>query len=466
MNVNLIDGTQGAQGATPAATTNAVDAALFQNLMAAASLQKGGATLPGVTLPGAGSEGMTEGLDIGLLMKLLLGGGVLADTGVLSESETIAGEALLAALAETPAEELIAASGMPDGAQAAELLADADALLDALAMIDAGINAAEAADASANSAAAETIIANGESASAASLTELAGALRSLATDATSGLITAESAGLAKAVRVETPRASALAQNALPLDDPAVSASAPLADAITVPEAALAARSGDAFVNGEALAVPTPESNATLIDTSAARGSEGAFDAANAGTQGGFAASGAESARAQAQSGAASGSSPYSQVASEIFAAIANKNVPTVLSMRLEPAELGKIDVSLKLTAAGKLVIDIAAESAKTQALLAGQTDKLVQALGLQNVQVENVSMADRAAFSGQQQAWTYGDRSMAFFMDLAGKGDGDDRADRDDPGKHLKNMQALTGIPEEGMSEQIARYARRLDLTA
>jgi flagellar hook-length control protein FliK len=463
MDVNLIGGAQGAQGAAAAGTVNAVDAALFQNLMTAALLQKGGATVQGAALPGAGGEGTTEGLDIGLLMKLLLGGGVFADAGVTGESEATLGEALLAALAGTPAEELIAASGMPDGVQAAELLADADALLDALSAVDAGITRAEAADASANGAVTETIIANGESASTAPLTELAGAVRSLAGE---GLLTAESAGLAKAVRAETPRASALSQNALPLDAPAASASGTLADADVMPEASLAAQPADAFVSGAALAAATPESNATLIDQGAARGSEGAFDAASAGTQGGFATTGAESARVQAQSGAASGASPYSQVASEIFAAIANKNVPTVLSMRLEPAELGKIDVSLKLTAAGKLVIDIAAESAKTQALLAGQTDKLVQALGLQNVQVESVSTTGQNAFAGQQQAWTYGDRSMAFFMDLAGKGEGDDRADRDDPGKHAKNVQALAGIPEEGIHEQIARYARRLDLTA
>jgi flagellar hook-length control protein FliK len=229
----------------------------------------------------------------------------------------------------------------------------------------------------------------------------------------------------------------------------------------------AARTADAFVNGLS---QTPEVNAAEIAGSAARGSEGAFDAANAGTHGGFAASGAESvARTQTQSGSASGPAPYSQIASEIFAAMANKNVPTVLSMRLEPAELGKIDVSLKLTAAGKLVIDIAAESAKTQALLAGQTDKLVQALGLQNVQVESVNTAGQSAFPGQQQAWTYGDRSMAFFMDLAGRGGNEDREDREnrnDPGKHLNKGQAVTGLPEEGISEAVARYARRMDLTA
>jgi flagellar basal-body rod modification protein FlgD len=123
---------------------------------------------------------------------------------------------------------------------------------------------------------------------------------------------------------------------------------------------------------------------------------------------------------------------------------------------------------MKLTSAGKLVIDIAAENAKTQALLTGQTDRLVQALGLQNVQVESVTAANPASFGQQQSAWTYGDRSMAFFMDLAGNGGHGERTDGN--GKEAssrQNGQAVAGIPaEEAAAQETARYARRLDLTA
>lgn len=450
MNVNLIGGAQGAQNTAPAGTANAADAALFQNLIATALLQKGGTALSATQ--GADNAGETEGVDISLLMNLLLGG-VFSETGVIGDSEEIIGESLLAVVAGTPAEELIAASGALSGTEAAELLAGAGAVLDALSAAGAKISAAVAADAAANSAAVETLIANGEAANTPLVADLADAMRSFAADAEIGRLTAESAELAKVVHIETSRARVLSQSALPLDEVEISGS----DANKTADQAASGdvQAANVFVNGAA-----PAENAAVA-------SGAAYDAVSAVTQDAVATSAVETgARTQTGNTVVSSPAPYSQIANELFAAMANKNVPTVLSMQLEPAELGKIDVSLKLTSAGKLVIDIAAESAKTQALLAGQTDKLVQALGLQNVQVESVSTAGQTLFAGHQSAWSYVDRSMAFFMDLAGNGAGSDKADQSDTGTHLQSGQVTAGIPEEGISEQVARYARRLDLTA
>ncbi|MDR1246309.1 MAG: flagellar hook-length control protein FliK [Clostridiales Family XIII bacterium] len=457
MNVNLIGGAQGAQGAAPAGTANAADAALFQNLMTAALMQKGGAATQEAALTGAGNSDMPESADIGLLMKLLLGG-VISETNALGDSEAITVDSLLAAVAGTSAEELTAAQGAPDAAEAAELLAGIGAVLDALSAVGAGVSAA-AADASVNSTAVETLIANGEAANTSPSADFAGALRSFVTDAEIGRLTAESAEIAKAVHVELPRADILQQGALHSDDGETLA--PNAETGVMQDAAGTVRTPDVFVTGAA----RTENAETALG--AARESVGAYDAAGAAAQGAVTASAAETvARAQAGDKAVSSPAPYSQIANEIFAALANKNVPAVLSVQLEPAELGRIDVSLKLTSAGKLVIDIAAESAKTQALLAGRTDRLIQALGLQNVQVESVSTAGQTVFSGQHSAWGYADRNMAFFMDLAGNGGAGEGADRNGHGEHLQNGQTVAGVPEEGISEKAARYARRLDLTA
>ena len=73
-------------------------------------------------------------------------------------------------------------------------------------------------------------------------------------------------------------------------------------------------------------------------------------------------------------------------------------------MQLEPKDLGQIDVRLKISE-GKLIIDIAAASSKTQALLVSQADKLVMSMGLQNVEVETVQVnlqADQRSGEGLQ----------------------------------------------------------------
>lgn len=91
---------------------------------------------------------------------------------------------------------------------------------------------------------------------------------------------------------------------------------------------------------------------------------------------------------------------YNQVAKAVNANLQGKG-PMEFKLQLQPQDMGLIDIKLSLEG-GKLTIDILAASAKTHALLAGQTDKLIQGLGLQNVQVENVQVGRDAADMGGQ----------------------------------------------------------------
>ena len=100
--------------------------------------------------------------------------------------------------------------------------------------------------------------------------------------------------------------------------------------------------------------------------------------------------------------------PHSQISQEILSRLEKKG-PMEFKMQLEPESLGKIDVNLKFHD-GKLIIDILAASGRTHALLASQVDKLIQSMGLQNVQVENVQVGQQS--SGQQQDG----QGSAFFM--------------------------------------------------
>jgi hypothetical protein len=489
MDVNLINAATGANAANAQGAQDAAnaDAALFQNLIAAALLQKGGA-FAGTPRGGAAAQGtaplspaaaradgtagtaIEAGADLGLLMRLLLGGGAFAAThdasavSALPEALTrdTAGapaEELLSAIALAPAETLLAASGTPAADAAAALLA-ADA---------AGTVCEDAAD----KVSAETRLAGTEAAKTPlpALTEslkplLSGAAEDAAAARTEGAAavnepltraTERAAVLLKASRVD-------ALHALRADGETQSTGSAFADSAPGMTESAAANAGSSVPGGETPANGAARSAAAQADKIAQTGAPAENEAASAaqtGQQDGIAtvSAGARTAESPAQS--AESPAPYGQIAREVFAALANKNVPAVMSMRLEPAELGRIDVSMKLTSAGKLVIDIAAESAKTQALLAGQTDKLVQVLGLQNAQVENVSVT--GAFQGQQAAPVYADRSMAFFMDLAGNGGREDRANRQPP----RQGAVSAGIPaEEGLATESARYARRLDLTA
>jgi flagellar hook-length control protein FliK len=149
-----------------------------------------------------------------------------------------------------------------------------------------------------------------------------------------------------------------------------------------------------------------------------------------------------------------------------MAAMAGGKTPKTLSMRLEPAELGRIDVSMRLLGSGKLVIDIAAESVKTQALLAGQAGRLAQALGLQSVQVESVQVTNQAGGTGQQAQGDPAGQDAQLLMDFADKqrrGDeaGGGRETRTGPGGG--QPEAAAAAPEIRTG---ARYARRMDITA
>lgn len=91
---------------------------------------------------------------------------------------------------------------------------------------------------------------------------------------------------------------------------------------------------------------------------------------------------------------------YNQVAKAVTENLQSKG-PTEFKLQLQPEDMGLIDIKLSLEG-GKLTIDILAANAKTHALLAGQTDRLIQGLGLQNVQVENVQVGRDAADMGGQ----------------------------------------------------------------
>ncbi|NLY70528.1 MAG: flagellar hook-length control protein FliK [Clostridiales bacterium] len=94
---------------------------------------------------------------------------------------------------------------------------------------------------------------------------------------------------------------------------------------------------------------------------------------------------------------------YEQIAREIQAKFEPK-APTEFKLQLQPKELGVIDVKLKISN-GKLEIDIMAASKKTQMLLTSQVDKLVQNLGLQNVQVESINVNQVPELKGQEQQY-------------------------------------------------------------
>lgn len=100
--------------------------------------------------------------------------------------------------------------------------------------------------------------------------------------------------------------------------------------------------------------------------------------------------------------------PYNQIREEILTKLEQKG-PTEFKMQLQPEDLGQIDIKLKFSE-GKLIIDILAADAKTQALLTSQVDKLISSMGLQNVQVESVQVSQQmnpqTQDSSQSQGFT------------------------------------------------------------
>lgn len=132
--------------------------------------------------------------------------------------------------------------------------------------------------------------------------------------------------------------------------------------------------------------------------------------------------------------------PYSQIRDEILAKLEQKG-PSEFKMQLEPAELGQIDIKFKLSE-GKLIIDILAASAKTQALLTSQVDKLIASLGLQNVQVESVQVGQQANAQGQDGSQGQGYQTNAG-MDFSQRRQQDRLQDEVFKGGSLNGMHGL-----------------------
>ena len=88
-----------------------------------------------------------------------------------------------------------------------------------------------------------------------------------------------------------------------------------------------------------------------------------------------------------------------QIKEEILDKLEQKG-PSEFKLRLEPEELGEIDIKLKLSN-GKLIIHIASANPKTQTLLASQVDKLLLSMGLPNAQVEILQGTFQSSTQGQ-----------------------------------------------------------------
>lgn len=82
--------------------------------------------------------------------------------------------------------------------------------------------------------------------------------------------------------------------------------------------------------------------------------------------------------------------PFVQVADKIAEAAA-KGEPTALKMTLNPEQLGEIEIKIDMNQ-GKLQIGITAEKPETLNLLSGQLEKLMTRLGLQQFQIEGITL--------------------------------------------------------------------------
>lgn len=82
--------------------------------------------------------------------------------------------------------------------------------------------------------------------------------------------------------------------------------------------------------------------------------------------------------------------PFVQVADKIAEAAA-KGEPTALKMTLNPEQLGEIEIKIDMNQ-GKLQIGITAEKPETLNLLSGQLEKLTTRLGLQQFQIEGITL--------------------------------------------------------------------------
>ena len=133
---------------------------------------------------------------------------------------------------------------------------------------------------------------------------------------------------------------------------------------------------------------------------------------------------------------------YSQIREEILSRLEQKG-PAEFKMQLQPKDLGQIDVSMKLSE-GKLIIDIMAANSKTQALLAGQVDKLISSLGLQNVQVESIQTSQQMNSQNQDSSQGQGysmNSAMDFFQRKQQEQYGQEFANNPKPGGGLSANQ-------------------------
>jgi len=143
---------------------------------------------------------------------------------------------------------------------------------------------------------------------------------------------------------------------------------------------------------------------------------------------------------------------YKQIGTEILSKLEQKG-PTEFKMQLQPENLGQIDISLKLSD-GNLVINILAESAKTQALLTSQVDKLVSSMGLQNVQVESVQV-NQQMDSGSQNSQNQ-NYQMNFGMDFSQR-----RQHSQDSGENIRQGDfRFYGIQPEAAVEDVSSIPR------
>lgn len=105
--------------------------------------------------------------------------------------------------------------------------------------------------------------------------------------------------------------------------------------------------------------------------------------------------------------------PFVQVADKIAEA-ATKGEPTALKMTLNPEQLGEIEIKIDMTQ-GKLQIGITAENPETLNLLSGQLEKLTARLGLQQFQIEGITLNPAAT-----QTQTSNNTNSSHHQNLAG----------------------------------------------
>lgn len=136
---------------------------------------------------------------------------------------------------------------------------------------------------------------------------------------------------------------------------------------------------------------------------------------------------------------------YHQVSNEIMQRLDTKG-PATFELQLEPGHLGKIQVKMEWKA-GMLTIDILSARAETHTLLSSQAEKLIQSLGLQNVQVE---MVQASGFSlGEQsttQQPTLMNNNMAFSQEQGQRSDDQLRERRTEQAHVAEDSQEETDV--------------------